>query len=71
MARGLCASGPDGRLESITEQTGILAADVGAGRKFSGRETVSMNCWGFTPGIFKESGIRLVQHLSFVPSEGG
>ncbi len=62
VARGLCAMGPGGLLESITEQTGILAADVGpasaetmAGKpqkKFSGQETVSMNCWGFTPALF-------------------
>jgi hypothetical protein len=52
VARGLCAAGPGGLLESITEQTGILAADVGAGRKFSGQETVSMNCWGFMPALF-------------------
>lgn len=52
VARGLCTSGAGGLLESITEQTGILAADVGAGMKFSGSETVSMNCWGFTPALF-------------------
>lgn len=62
VARGLCATGPGGLLESITEQTGILASDVGpasgeatAGkptRKFSGNETVSMNCWGFTTALF-------------------
>ena len=52
VARGLCATAPGGLLESITEQTGILAAEVGAGRKFSGKETVSMNCWGFTPALF-------------------
>jgi len=52
VARGLCATGPGGLLESITEQTGILATEVGPGRKFSGKETVSMNCWGFTPALF-------------------
>jgi hypothetical protein len=62
VARGLCATGAGGLLESITEQTGILAADVGSTsaqtvvdrspKKFSGRETVSMNCWGFTPALF-------------------
>ena len=68
VARGLCASGPDGRLESITEQTGILAADVGAGRKFSGRETVSMNCWGFTPALF--AGLER-QLAAFLAARGG
>ena len=52
VARGVCATGPDGLLASITEQPRILAADVGAGRKYSGGETVSMNCWGFTPALF-------------------
>jgi len=52
VARGLSVTGPGGLLESITEQTGILAADVGPGRKFGGQETVSMNCWGFTPALF-------------------
>ena len=52
VARGICASGPGGMLQAITEQTGILAVDVGEGRKFSGREIASMNCWGFTPALF-------------------
>ncbi len=52
VARGECAAGPDGLLASITERTGILAADVGPGRRYSGAETVSMNCWGFTPALF-------------------
>ena len=34
VARGLCATGPGGLLESITEQTGILPADVGPGGSF-------------------------------------
>jgi NDP-sugar pyrophosphorylase family protein len=52
VSRGLCATGPDGRLASITEHTGIVAADVGPGRSFGGDETVSMNCWGFSPRLF-------------------
>ncbi len=52
VSRGVCAVGPDEGLESITEQTGIASADVGPGRKYSGNETVSMNCWGFTPAVF-------------------
>ena len=52
VARGLCTTGPGGRLESITERPGILAAEVGPGRTFTGNETVSMNCWGFTPALF-------------------
>jgi hypothetical protein len=52
VARGVCAVGPDGWLRSIVEQTGITAEEVGAGRKYTGDETVSMNCWGFTPALF-------------------
>ncbi|MDB6169657.1 MAG: hypothetical protein JWM88_2521 [Verrucomicrobia bacterium] len=52
VARGQCVTGAGGLLESITERTGILAGDVGPGRTFTGQETVSMNCWGFTPALF-------------------
>jgi hypothetical protein len=41
-----------GALRSITERTGILPSDVGAGRTYSGDEIVSMNCWGFSPSLF-------------------
>ena len=50
VSRGVCAVSY-GRLAGIDEQTGILATDVGAGKKFTGEETVSMNCWGFTPAF--------------------
>jgi hypothetical protein len=52
VARGECVTAPGGILQSITERTGILSSDVGPGKKFSGTETVSMNCWGFTPALF-------------------
>lgn len=52
VSRGVCAVGADGALQSIVEQTSIAPADVGAGKKFSGDEIVSMNCWGFTPALF-------------------
>ena len=52
VSRGVCASGPDGKLRSIVEETGIAPVDVGPGKKFSGDEIVSMNCWGFTPELF-------------------
>jgi len=51
VSRGLCTVA-EGRLRQVTEQTGILAQEVGAGRRFSGDERVSMNCWGFTPSLF-------------------
>jgi choline kinase len=50
VSRGVCTVNY-GQLHGIVEQTGILPTEVGAGRKFSGEETVSMNCWGFTPAV--------------------
>ncbi len=52
VSRGVCTTAADGALHRIVEQTSIAPADVGAGRKFSGAEIVSMNCWGFTPALF-------------------
>lgn len=52
VSRGVCVADAAGALSSITEHTGIMAAEVGAGRKYSGAELVSMNCWGFTPELF-------------------
>jgi hypothetical protein len=59
VSRGICRVG-GGALESITEEPAIARSDVGPGRRFSGDETVSMNCWGFTPALFPglESGLR-------------
>ena len=68
VARGLCATGADGLLASITEQTGILATEVGPGQKFTGKETVSMNCWGFTPALF--AGLER-QLAAFLATRGG
>jgi hypothetical protein len=54
VSRGVCVADAAGALRSITERTGILASEVGAGvgKKFTGDELVSMNCWGFTPALF-------------------
>jgi hypothetical protein len=68
VARGVCAAGPDGSLRSIVEQTGITPAEVGPGRKYSGDETVSMNCWGFTPALFP--GLDAQFH-EFLAAQGG
>lgn len=68
VSRGVCASGSDGTLRSIVEETGIAPADVGAGKKFSGDEIVSMNCWGFTPALFKALDEQL---RAFLASRGG
>lgn len=63
VSRGECVTGSDGLLESITERTGIQAADIGAGRTYSGQETVSMNCWGFTPALFPALDRQLKEFL--------
>ncbi len=52
VSRGVCAAGGDGVLQRVVEHTGILREDVGAGKKFTGEEIVSMNCWAFTPALF-------------------
>jgi NDP-sugar pyrophosphorylase family protein len=59
VSRGICRERA-GQLASIAEEHGISRADVGPGRRFSGNEIVSMNCWGFTPAILAglESGLR-------------
>jgi UTP-glucose-1-phosphate uridylyltransferase len=67
VARGVCRIGA-GRLCGIAEQTGITAGDVGPGRKFSGDEIASMNCWGFTPEIFPLIEARLAD---FLKARGG
>lgn len=64
VARGICRSGPEGALVSITEQTGIAAADVGSGRTWSGEEIVSMNCWAFTPELFAGLDARFREFLA-------
>jgi hypothetical protein len=46
------SAGAGGALREIVEQTGIAPAEVGPGKKYSGEEIVSMNCWGFTPALF-------------------
>jgi NDP-sugar pyrophosphorylase family protein len=68
VSRGVCEVGPDERLRSITEQAGIAPADVGPGRKFSGAEIVSMNCWGFTPAFFS---LLDAQIMEFFRRHGG
>jgi NDP-sugar pyrophosphorylase family protein len=59
VSRGVCREN-GGVLLSITEETEIARGDVGPGRRFSGDEVVSMNCWGFTPALFGglEKGLR-------------
>jgi NDP-sugar pyrophosphorylase family protein len=55
VSRGVCEFHA-GLLQRITEHTAIAAADVGPGKKFSGDEIVSMNCWAFPPETFRALG---------------
>jgi len=68
VSRGICETGADGKLASITERTGILATEVGAGKTYSGAEIASMNCWGFTPALF--AGLDR-QFTAFLAERGG
>ena len=68
VARGVTSTRADGTLVSIVEQTGIAGTDVGPGKKYSGREIVSMNCWGFTPALF--AGLD-EQFREFLAGRGG
>lgn len=60
VARGVCEFDASGCLAGVTEMTKITPAGQGAvnldpsgaERKLSGDEIVSMNMWGFTPGVF-------------------
>jgi NDP-sugar pyrophosphorylase family protein len=52
VSRGVCATDASAHLRAIEEHTGIRPEEVGPGRKYRGDETVSMNCWGFTPAVF-------------------
>ena len=68
VSRGVCAADAGGALRSIVEETGITSGEVGVGKNFSGAETVSMNCWGFTPTLF--DGLE-TQFAEFLASRGG
>jgi NDP-sugar pyrophosphorylase family protein len=59
VSRGICRT-KGGVLLSIAEVKKIGLEDVGPGRRFSGGEVVSMNCWGFTPALFAglDAGLR-------------
>jgi len=57
VARGICGVGADGFLTSVEEFTKIEKTPTGARegeRTFTGEELVSMNFWGFHPGVFAD-----------------
>src|SRR5207249_9686102 len=63
VSRGVCTVASDGFLRAIVEQTNIAADDIGPGKKFSGDEMVSMNCWAFTPAVFAQLDAQLHEFL--------
>ncbi len=66
VSRGVCEVAGDGTLLGVTEHTGILPVEVGSGRKYEGHTIVSMNCWGFSPGIFPRLDERFRSFLADV-----
>jgi hypothetical protein len=54
VSRGVCDVAADGRLRGVEEHTGILAAEVGPGRRYASETVVSMNCWGFTTAFLPQ-----------------
>jgi NDP-sugar pyrophosphorylase family protein len=67
VSRGICRVGPGGRLESIEERTGIDGTALAAAG-LRGDETVSMNCFGFTPAIFPALDAQM---RAFLAARGG
>ncbi len=75
VARGICEVEPGGLLRTVAEHAGLerhgegvreLAED-GFCRRYSGREPVSMNFWGFRPSIFQ----HLQEHFArFLTARG-
>jgi dTDP-glucose pyrophosphorylase len=71
VSRGLCTLGADGRLQGIAEITGIEKTDSGIGYSdtaggrhvLTGGEIVSMNFWGFTPGVFAQLETLFIEFL--------
>ncbi len=71
VARGVCTVNGNGNLKYIRERTHIEKFDDGPKYTEDGRtwieipkgSTVSMNMWGFTPGLFPELEARFPQFL--------
>jgi len=76
VARGVCEEAEDGFLKAIVERTGVEKTAEGArfldeaGRevRLSGRETVSMNFWGFTPAFYE---LARAEFEAFLRAKGG
>jgi dTDP-glucose pyrophosphorylase len=71
VSRGLCRVTPGGLLKNVEEHSGIAVKGKalegldckGKKKRLTGKETVSMNLWGFTPGIFGALDKALVAFL--------
>jgi NDP-sugar pyrophosphorylase family protein len=63
VSRGICRVGPGGLLESIEEHPGIDGSALAAAG-LRGDETVSMNCFGFTPAVFPALDAQLREFLA-------
>jgi dTDP-glucose pyrophosphorylase len=71
VARGICGVGTDNRLLSITEHTSLIASGNGVvlssaaipPQRFTGRELVSMNCWGLPAGFASALEAQLTNFL--------
>ena len=72
VARGICDVAADGTLKGVTEMTKLVkAGDVAENREDPAAPVqvpldarVSMNLWGFTPGLFTELEARFPQWLA-------
>lgn len=74
VSRGVCETDADGWVRHVIEMKQLRAegdgipgvSDAGEARTFTGREPVSMNCWGFTPrvldGLESRFGVFLGEH---------
>lgn len=78
VSRGICDVAPDGMLRSVVEHTAIAADDAGLrsttpeeGRRLTGQETVSMNCWGLPLQILPPLEEQLVRFLESRGKEPG
>lgn len=71
VSRGICKVTPTGLLKTVEEHTEIGAKgktlkgldSKGKAKRLTGKETVSMNLWGFTPKIFEALDKALVVFL--------
>ena len=56
-------------LRTVVEAGSIKPSDVGPNHNLTGRETVSMNCWGFTPAVFPALEVQLKEFLASAQKE--